>query len=62
MEKKSHHFGIGSFCQIRIRPPGAKGRLDILKVHAGKVKMNASVDLTSYAQNLPGIRFRFLFF
>ncbi|KAI3873728.1 hypothetical protein MKX03_029458 [Papaver bracteatum] len=40
--------------KIRIRPPGAKGRLDILKVHAGKVKMNASVDLTSYAQNLPG--------
>eukprot|EP00268_Persea_americana_P045697 TRINITY_DN4673_c2_g1_i3.p1 TRINITY_DN4673_c2_g1~~TRINITY_DN4673_c2_g1_i3.p1 ORF type:complete len:957 (-),score=199.60 TRINITY_DN4673_c2_g1_i3:587-3457(-) len=40
--------------KIRIRPPGAKGRLDILKVHACKVKMSPSVDLSSYAQNLPG--------
>ncbi|XP_077212557.1 ftsH extracellular protease family [Tasmannia lanceolata] len=40
--------------KIRIRPPGAKGRLDILKVHARKVKMSPSVDLSSYAQNLPG--------
>ncbi|KAL1364108.1 probable inactive ATP-dependent zinc metalloprotease FTSHI 1, chloroplastic isoform X2 [Arachis hypogaea] len=40
--------------KIRIRPPGAKGRLDILKIHASKVKMSDSVDLSSYAQNLPG--------
>lgn len=40
--------------KIRIRPPGAKGRLDILKVHARKVKMSPTVDLSSYAQNLPG--------
>lgn len=40
--------------QIRIRPPGVKGRLDILKVHARKVKMSPSVDLSAYAQNLPG--------
>ena len=41
--------------QIRIRPPNAKGRLDILKIHASKVKMSDSVDLSSYASNLPGI-------
>ncbi|KAJ4956111.1 hypothetical protein NE237_012894 [Protea cynaroides] len=40
--------------KIRIRPPGAKGRYDILKVHARKVKMSPSVDLYTYAQNLPG--------
>lgn len=40
--------------KIRIRPPNAKGRLEILKVHARKVKMSPSVDLSSYAQNLPG--------
>ncbi|KAJ0986117.1 hypothetical protein J5N97_004473 [Dioscorea zingiberensis] len=40
--------------KIRIRPPGAKGRLDILKVHARKVRMSPSVDLSTYAQNLPG--------
>ncbi|ESW32175.1 hypothetical protein PHAVU_002G299700 [Phaseolus vulgaris] len=40
--------------KIRIRPPGSKGRHDILKIHAGKVKMSESVDLSSYAQNLPG--------
>ncbi|KAF9601138.1 hypothetical protein IFM89_017043 [Coptis chinensis] len=40
--------------KIRIRPPGAKGRLAILKVHARKVKMSPTVDLSSYAQNLPG--------
>ncbi|XP_020234785.1 probable inactive ATP-dependent zinc metalloprotease FTSHI 1, chloroplastic [Cajanus cajan] len=40
--------------KIRIRPPSAKGRLDILKIHAGKVKMSENVDLSSYAQNLPG--------
>ncbi|XP_062074593.1 probable inactive ATP-dependent zinc metalloprotease FTSHI 1, chloroplastic [Humulus lupulus] len=40
--------------KIRIRPPPAKGRLEILKIHAGKVKMSESLDLSSYAQNLPG--------
>ncbi|XP_034710030.1 probable inactive ATP-dependent zinc metalloprotease FTSHI 1, chloroplastic isoform X2 [Vitis riparia] len=40
--------------KIRIRPPNAKGRLDILKVHARKVKLAESVDLSTYAQNLPG--------
>ncbi|TKY60737.1 ATP-dependent zinc metalloprotease FtsH [Spatholobus suberectus] len=40
--------------KIRIRPPSAKGRFDILKIHASKVKMSESVDLSSYAQNLPG--------
>ncbi|KAJ0986121.1 hypothetical protein J5N97_004477 [Dioscorea zingiberensis] len=33
---------------------GGKGRLDILKVHAHKVRMSPSVDLSTYAQNLPG--------
>uniref|UniRef100_A0A2P2LEW1 AAA+ ATPase domain-containing protein n=1 Tax=Rhizophora mucronata TaxID=61149 RepID=A0A2P2LEW1_RHIMU len=40
--------------KIRIRPPNAKGRLEILKIHAGKVKMSETVDLSSYAKNLPG--------
>ncbi|WOK91468.1 putative inactive ATP-dependent zinc metalloprotease FTSHI 1, chloroplastic [Canna indica] len=40
--------------KIRIRPPAAKGRLDILKVHARKVKMSPTVDLSTYAQNLSG--------
>lgn len=40
--------------KIRILPPSAKGRLDVLKVHARKVKMSASVDLSTYAKNLPG--------
>ncbi|KAG6471304.1 probable inactive ATP-dependent zinc metalloprotease FTSHI 1, chloroplastic [Zingiber officinale] len=40
--------------KIRIRPPGAKGRLDILRVHARKVKMSPTVDLSTYAKNLPG--------
>ncbi|KAL3499211.1 hypothetical protein ACH5RR_038304 [Cinchona calisaya] len=40
--------------KIRIRPPNAKGRLDILKVHACKVKISETVDLASYANNLPG--------
>ncbi|KAK9145525.1 hypothetical protein Sjap_005428 [Stephania japonica] len=39
--------------KIRIRAPNAKGRLDILKVHARKVKMSPTVDLSSYALNLP---------
>lgn len=40
--------------KIKILPPNAKGRLDILKIHGSKVKMSDSVDLSSYAQNLPG--------
>lgn len=40
--------------KIRIRPPNAKGRLDILKVHARNVKLSETVDLTSYANDLPG--------
>uniref|UniRef100_A0A5B7A7Y5 AAA+ ATPase domain-containing protein n=2 Tax=Davidia involucrata TaxID=16924 RepID=A0A5B7A7Y5_DAVIN len=40
--------------KIRIRPPNAKGRLEVLKVHARKVKLSESVDLSTYAQNLPG--------
>lgn len=40
--------------KIRIRPPNAKGRLEILEVHARKVKVSESVDLSVYAQNLPG--------
>lgn len=49
-----------SLFQIRIRPPNAKGRLEILKVHARKVKLSDTVDLSSYAQNLPGIQLYFL--
>lgn len=41
--------------QIRIRPPNAKGRLEILKVHARKVKLSDTVDLSTYANNLPGV-------
>ncbi|XP_076951086.1 putative inactive ATP-dependent zinc metalloprotease FTSHI 1, chloroplastic [Bidens hawaiensis] len=40
--------------KIRIRPPNAKGRLEILQVHARKVKLSESVDLSVVAQNLPG--------
>ncbi|KAK3228122.1 hypothetical protein Dsin_007984 [Dipteronia sinensis] len=40
--------------KIKIRPPNAKGRTEILKIHATKVKMSDSVDLSSYAKNLPG--------
>ncbi|XP_031280931.1 probable inactive ATP-dependent zinc metalloprotease FTSHI 1, chloroplastic [Pistacia vera] len=40
--------------KIRIRPPNAKGRTEILKIHASKVKMSDSVDLSSFAKNLPG--------
>lgn len=40
--------------KIRIRPPNAKGRMEILKVHARKVKLSESVDLSTCAQNLPG--------
>lgn len=40
--------------QIAIRPPKAKGRYEILKVHANSVKLDPSVDLWVYAKNLPG--------
>ncbi|KAL5750131.1 hypothetical protein ACOSP7_024734 [Xanthoceras sorbifolium] len=40
--------------KIKIRPPNAKGRTEILKIHASKVKMSDSVDLSSCAKNLPG--------
>nr|QKY65108.1 AAA-type ATPase family protein [Passiflora pittieri] len=40
--------------KIRIRPPNAKGRLEILKIYASKVKMSESVDLATYAKNLTG--------
>lgn len=46
---------FGHILQIKIRPPGPKGRLEILKIHASKVKMSESVDLSSYALNLPGM-------
>ncbi|CAM8915154.1 unnamed protein product [Rhodiola kirilowii] len=42
-------------CKIKILPPNAKGRTQILKIHAGKVRMSNTVDLSSYAQNLPGM-------
>ncbi|KAH9568473.1 hypothetical protein CY35_03G078700 [Sphagnum magellanicum] len=40
--------------KIAIRPPRAKGRYEILKVHSKSVKLDDSVDLESYAKNLPG--------
>ncbi|CAN1138743.1 Probable inactive ATP-dependent zinc metalloprotease FTSHI 1, chloroplastic [Linum perenne] len=40
--------------KIKIRPPNAKGRFEILKIHGSKVKMSETVDLSSYANNLPG--------
>lgn len=40
--------------KIKVSPPGAKGRLEILKVHANRVKLSPSVDLSIYANNLPG--------
>jgi ATP-dependent Zn protease len=40
--------------KIAIRPPRAKGRYEILKVHSKGVKLDESVDLESYAKNLPG--------
>ncbi|CAM6086326.1 unnamed protein product [Calypogeia fissa] len=39
--------------KIAIRPPQAKGRLEILRVHAKAVKLDDSVDLWLYAKNLP---------
>lgn len=40
--------------KIKVSPPGAKGRLEILKVHANRVKLSPTVDLSVYANNLPG--------
>lgn len=40
--------------KIRVQPPSAKGRLEVLKVHARKVKLSPSVDLSTYANDLPG--------
>ena len=40
--------------KVAIRPPRAKGRYEILKVHSKSVKLDESVDLESYAKNLPG--------
>ncbi|KAL2524938.1 FtsH extracellular protease family [Abeliophyllum distichum] len=40
--------------KIKFKPPSAKGRLEILKVHAHKVKLSDTVDLSSYANNLQG--------
>lgn len=42
------------FMQIKVKPPRAKGRLEILKVHAKTVKLAPEVDLWSVAKNLPG--------
>ncbi|XP_073303104.1 probable inactive ATP-dependent zinc metalloprotease FTSHI 1, chloroplastic isoform X3 [Primulina huaijiensis] len=42
--------------KIRIRPPNSKGRLEILKVHARKVKFSDTVDSSTYANNLPGAK------
>ncbi|XP_074331193.1 putative inactive ATP-dependent zinc metalloprotease FTSHI 1, chloroplastic [Apium graveolens] len=41
--------------KIKISAPNAKGILAILKVHARKVKLSKSVDMSTYAQNLPGL-------
>lgn len=40
--------------KIKVSPPAEKGRLDILKVHANRVKLSPSVDLSVYANNLAG--------
>lgn len=40
--------------KITIKPPRAKGRMDILKVHARDVKLSPTVDLWIIAKNLPG--------
>lgn len=40
--------------KIKVKPPRAKGRLEILKVHAKTVKLAPEVDLWSVAKNLPG--------
>ena len=40
--------------RIIIDLPDVKGRLEILKVHARKIKLDASVNLTNIAKNTPG--------
>ena len=50
-------INLFDYMQIRVQPPNAKGRFEILKVHARKVKLSPSVDLSSYANDLPGIAF-----
>lgn len=40
--------------KIKVKPPRAKGRLEILKVHAKNVKLAPEVDLWAIAKNLPG--------
>ncbi len=40
--------------RVIISLPDIKGRFDILKVHARKIKMDASVDLMSIARSTPG--------
>ncbi len=40
--------------RVVINLPDIKGRFDILKVHARKVKMDASVDLMAIARSTPG--------
>jgi cell division protease FtsH len=40
--------------RVVVSLPDVKGRYDILKVHARKIKMDASVDLMSIARSTPG--------
>jgi ATP-dependent Zn protease len=40
--------------QITVKPPRAKGRLEILKVHAKRVNLSPEVDLWTVAKNLQG--------
>lgn len=40
--------------RVIISLPDIKGRFDILKVHAGKIKMDPSVDLMAIARSTPG--------
>ncbi|GJP62564.1 hypothetical protein CLOP_g19614 [Closterium sp. NIES-67] len=40
--------------KITIVPPGSKGRAEVLRVHAKKVKMSPHVDLDTIAANLAG--------
>lgn len=40
--------------KIAIRPPQAQGRLEVLQVHARNVNLSPSVELWTYAKNLPG--------
>ncbi|CAI5486273.1 unnamed protein product, partial [Closterium sp. Naga37s-1] len=40
--------------KITIVPPGSKGRAEVLRVHAKKVKMSPHVDLDTIASNLAG--------